>query len=178
MPSSHKLMKLLNCFHFGGLVSCSMQTQPPLFLEISWVHYFIRLYNNKHNRYIFFLIILCLWVCAFICYKHNSLIFDTSSLMDSVWDLVQQCSVVCVLCGAHARPQWIRIGTRIQWICFQYRVESLFSTCFLYCPIFLMQCLIRFVCCMLMPYNVGNRMWVDVLGFTVIKGVLLDKTLR
>ena len=40
--------------------------------------------------------------------------------------------------------------------------------------IFLMQRRIRFICGVLMPYNVGNIMQVDMLGSKVIKGVLLD----
>ena len=44
--------------------------------------------------------------------------------------------------------------------------------------IFLTQRRIRFICGVLMPYNVGNIMQVDMLGSKVIKGVLLDETLR
>ena len=44
--------------------------------------------------------------------------------------------------------------------------------------IFLTQRQIRFICGMLMPYTVGNIMRVCVLGSKVIKGVLLDETLR
>ena len=44
--------------------------------------------------------------------------------------------------------------------------------------IFLTQRQIRFICGMLMPYNVGNIIQVCVLGSKVIKGVLLDETLR
>ena len=44
--------------------------------------------------------------------------------------------------------------------------------------IFLTQTQIRFICGMLMPYNVGNIIWVCALGSKVIKGVLLDETLR
>ena len=44
--------------------------------------------------------------------------------------------------------------------------------------IFLTQRRIRFICGVLMSYNVGNIMRVDMLGSKVIKGVLLDETLR
>ena len=44
--------------------------------------------------------------------------------------------------------------------------------------IFLMQRRIRFIRGVLMPYNVGNVMWVGMLGSKVIKGVLLNETLR
>ena len=44
--------------------------------------------------------------------------------------------------------------------------------------IFLTQRWIRFICGVLMPYNVGNIMRVDMFGSKVIKGVLLDETLR
>ena len=44
--------------------------------------------------------------------------------------------------------------------------------------IFITQRRIRFICGVLMPYNVGNIMRVDMLGSKVIKGVLLDETLR
>ena len=44
--------------------------------------------------------------------------------------------------------------------------------------IFLTQRRIRFICGVLMPYNVGNIMRGDMLGSKVIKGVLLDETLR
>ena len=44
--------------------------------------------------------------------------------------------------------------------------------------IFLMQRQIGFACGMLMPYYVGNIMLVCMLVSKVIKGVLLDETLR
>ena len=44
--------------------------------------------------------------------------------------------------------------------------------------IFLTQRRIKFICGMLMPYNVGNIMRVGMLGSKVIKGVLLNETLR
>ena len=44
--------------------------------------------------------------------------------------------------------------------------------------IFLTQRRIRFICGVLMPYNVGNIMQVDMFGSKVIKGVLLDETLK
>ena len=44
--------------------------------------------------------------------------------------------------------------------------------------IFLTQTRIRFICGVLMPCSKGNVMWVGMLGSKVIKGVLLDETLR
>ena len=44
--------------------------------------------------------------------------------------------------------------------------------------IFLTQRRVRFICGVLMPYSVWNIMQVDMFGPRVIKGVLLDETLR
>ena len=44
--------------------------------------------------------------------------------------------------------------------------------------IFLTQRWIGLTCGMLMRYNVGNKMRMSMLGSKVIKGVLLDETLR
>ena len=55
-------------------------------------------------------------------------------------------------------------------------VSNLYAFCVVY--IFLTPRQIRFICAVLMPYNVGNIMHVSMLGSKVIKGVLLMETLR
>ena len=54
-------------------------------------------------------------------------------------------------------------------------IRTVYTFCAVH--IFLTERQIKFTC-VLMPYNVGNIMWVGMLGSKVIKGVLLDETVR
>ena len=88
---------------------------------------------------------------------------DTSGLILLIFrssvreDLMAACFV------SQSVSQWVSVSN------FQYTLFASFI-------FFLTQRRIRFTCGVLMPYNVGNIMRVDMLGSKVIKGVLLDET--
>ena len=115
----------------------------------------------------------------------RSMIESTTSILQSTIMTIVVIILHGDLCGNSLHCTWLihlfRSSVRkdLMAACFVCQsVSQLLVHAFCVVHIFLTQRRIRFICGVLMPCSKGDKMWVGMLGSKVIKGVLLDETIR